>query len=193
MENKVLWIFQNFKETVDLLPEKKQALVWKMIVNFAFDGEKAIENDLKICNSAQKMAFLSIKNLIKLRKKAGSQNGISNNISGLAKQEEPNIGLNIGGNIGLNLLNNNNNNKINNNKYKFIGDVIKLNEKDYNSWKEKYPLLDLDFELKKRDIWLANCDSPPKNWFISTAQYLLTENDKKQKEKDKRLKKWEDF
>lgn len=77
--------------------------------------------------------------------------------------------------------------------YKFIGDVIKLNEKDYNSWKEKYPLLDLDFELKKRDIWLANCDSPPKNWFISTAQYLLAENDKKQKEKDKRLKKWEDF
>ena len=80
-----------------------------------------------------------------------------------------------------------------NRNYKFNGDVIKLNEKDYNSWKEKYPLLDLDFELKKRDIWLANCDNPPKNWFISTAQYLLGENDKKQKERAKRLKKWENF
>lgn len=117
------------------------------------------------------------------RRKNGKQGGRPKKPLGLPS-EKP---------LGLPSENLSENENENENEYAFKGEVIKLNQKDYNSWKNKYPLLDLDFELKKRDIWLANCDSPPKNWFISTSQFLLTENDKKQKEKDKRLKRWENF
>lgn len=166
-QNNILWIFQNFKETIDLLPDSKQGLVWKMVVNYGFCGEESIKNDLKKCNSNQKIAFLSIKNLIKLRKKAGSQNGISNNISGLAKDKQPNIAPNI----DLNLLKENNNNIIinkkennikenKNNKYGELGNV-KLTEEQYKILSDKYTNLDLAIE--KLDTWLGTSGSKNKN------------------------------
>lgn len=70
-------------------------------------------------------------------------------------------------------------------KYAFEGKVIKLNQADYDSWKEQFNLLDLDYELKRRDIWLASeKESVQKKWFVSTQQRLLTlqkeEKDKKE-------------
>lgn len=70
-------------------------------------------------------------------------------------------------------------------KYAFEGKVIKLNQADYDSWKEQFNLLDLDYELKRRDIWLASeKESVQKKWFMSTQQRLLTlqkeEKDKKE-------------
>lgn len=170
-QNNILWIFQNFKETIDLLPDSKQGLVWKMVVNYGFGGEESIKNDLKKCNSNQKIAFLSIKNLIKLRKKAGSQNGISNNISGLAKDKQPNIAPNITPNIDLNLLKENNNNIIinkkennikenKNNNYGELGNV-KLTEEQYKTLSDKYTNLDLAIE--KLDTWLGTSGSKNKN------------------------------
>ncbi len=84
---------------------------------------------------------------------------------------------------GKQSLTNNIYNNINNNIYKYSGTVIKLNEKDYNNWQERFDLLDLKYELDKRDIWLAS-QTNNKNWFISTQQYLLTVQRKKEKEKE---------
>lgn len=98
-KNKLLPIFYNYKETADALPKKHRGEFWELVINYAFDGENAIKDDLEHCNKYVKIAFLSIKNLLKLNKKAGSQNGKSNNPSGLSKIEEPNIGANIGANI----------------------------------------------------------------------------------------------
>ncbi len=67
-------------------------------------------------------------------------------------------------------------------EYAFEGDVIKLNQKDYDAWQKKYDLLDLAFELEKRDIWLSGQEKVG-NWFISTKQYLLTLQKKKADEK----------
>lgn len=67
-------------------------------------------------------------------------------------------------------------------EYAFEGDVIKLNQKDYDAWQKKYDLLDLPFELEKRDIWLSGQEKVG-NWFISTKQYLLTMQKKKADEK----------
>ena len=98
-KNKVLSIFYNYKETADALPKKYRGQFWELVINYAFDGENAVKNELEVCNKYVKIAFFSIKNLLKLNKKAGSQNGKSNNPSGLSKTTEPNIGANTGANI----------------------------------------------------------------------------------------------
>ena len=76
---------------------------------------------------------------------------------------------------------NKNNNKIKENKYIFNGITIKLNENDYNGWKEKYNLVDLDYELEQIDCWFQeekNSDRK-KDWFWIVQKSLA----KKQKEK----------
>ena len=75
-------------------------------------------------------------------------------------------------------------------EYAFKGKVIKLNQKDYNEWKERFNLLDFDYELEKRDIWLSGQENT-KNWFLSTKQYFLgLQREKvKAKEAEERLMK----
>lgn len=65
-------------------------------------------------------------------------------------------------------------NKIKENKYIFNGYTIKLNEKDYNSWKEEYNLLDLDYELKQIDNYLQMEENKPKqkSWFFFAKSWL---------------------
>ena len=77
-------------------------------------------------------------------------------------------------------------------EYVFEGEVIKLNEKDYDSWKEKFNLLDFDYELEKRDIWLSGQENT-KNWFISTKQYFLglqREKEKAREEEARLMSNW---
>ena len=73
-------------------------------------------------------------------------------------------------------------------EYAYKGDVLKLNQKDYDSWKERFNLLDFDYELEKRDIWLSGQENT-KNWFLSTKQYFLglQREKEKAKEEEKRL------
>lgn len=71
-------------------------------------------------------------------------------------------------------------------EYAFEGEVIKLNQKDYDSWKERFNLLDFDYELEKRDIWLKEQQNT-KNWFISTAQYFLKLQNEKEKAREKEI------
>lgn len=185
--NKALWIFPNIKESVDMLPESLRGKAWEMIINYAF-GDENVEQNCK--NLKVLLAFRVVKPLLRLRGIAGSQNGKSNNPSGLAKNNEPNIAPNIGANITPNSLNNNNRNNLTETKkdYAYNGEVIKLNQKDYNEWKEKFNLLDFDYELEKRDIWLSAQENT-KSWFISTKQYFLGLQREKEKarEEERRL------
>ena len=59
-------------------------------------------------------------------------------------------------------------------KYAFEGNVVRLNHKDYESWKNLYPNIDLDYELQKLDIEF--CHHKPKNWFITVSQKLSYQN-----------------
>ena len=186
-QNKALWIFPNIKESVDMLPQKLRGQAWEMIINYSF-GDENVEQNCK--NLKVLLAFRVVKPLLRLRGIAGSQNGKSNNPSGLAKNSEPNITPNIGANITPNSLNNKNRNNLTETKndYAYNGEVIKLNQKDYNEWKEKFNLLDFDYELEKRDIWLSGQENT-KSWFISTKQYLLGLQREKEKarEEERRL------
>ena len=95
MSGKALWIFENMKEVVDTLPDKWRGSCWKMIIEYAF-GDDLVEQKCKKMQVAR--TFKAIKPLIRLRGIAGSQNGKSNNPTGLPKNTEPNIGANIGAN-----------------------------------------------------------------------------------------------
>ncbi|MBQ3311733.1 hypothetical protein IJG72_06610, partial [bacterium] len=77
-------------------------------------------------------------------------------------------------------------------EYAFKGKVIKLNQKDYNEWKERFNLLDFDYELEKRDIWLSGQENT-KNWFLSTKQYFLglqREKEKAKEAEERLMKNW---
>ena len=62
-------------------------------------------------------------------------------------------------------------------KYKYKGNVIKLNEKDFNDWEKKFPDLDLKYNLEKIDIWLSEkIKEKPEykaKWFFMVQQMLL--------------------
>ena len=94
-KNKALWIFENMKEVVDTLPDRWRGMCWKMIIEYAF-GDDLVEQKCKKMQVTR--TFKAIKPLIRLRGIAGSQNGKSNNPTGLPKNQEPNIGANIGAN-----------------------------------------------------------------------------------------------
>ena len=68
-------------------------------------------------------------------------------------------------------------------EYAFEGKVIKLNQKDYNEWKERFNLLDFDYELEQKDIWFSG-QQDTKNWFIRTKQHFLSLQREKEKAKE---------
>ena len=175
-KNRYLAIFYNYKETADELPKKYRGQFWELVLGYAFDGEESIKNDLEHCNKYVKIAFFSIKNLLKLNKKAGSQNGKSNNPSGLSKEGEPNLGANIGANLGPipyikeNKIKEDKINNIQEGKYKFNGKVIKLNEKDYNTWRDEFTMIDIQKELTSLDDWYF--ENGVKDWFFRCKNEL---------------------
>ena len=67
------------------------------------------------------------------------------------------------------------------NKYMFKRNTIRLNERDYTRWKEKYNLVDLDYELEQMDCWFQEAKNVDrqKDWFWIVQKSLA----KKQKEK----------
>lgn len=95
------------------------------------------------------------------------------------------VNNNINNNININ------NNNIINNKYIYSGDIIKLNQKDFEKWKNKFSNINLLVELDKRDIWLSESKKNGKNidnWFLSTMQYFAKLN--REKEPVNRFESW---
>lgn len=73
-------------------------------------------------------------------------------------------------------------------EYAFEGEVIKLNEKDWQTWLKAYPDLNLYTELLLRDQWLAEqADAEKSKWFISTAMYLRNQNILRKKQQNQEL------
>lgn len=68
-------------------------------------------------------------------------------------------------------------NKIKEKEYRYKGNIIKLNEKDYEEWEMKYPDLDLKYNLDKIDLWFAEkIKEKPEykaRWFFMAQQMLL--------------------
>lgn len=64
--------------------------------------------------------------------------------------------------------------------YAFEGRIIKLTQKDYQTFAELFPLLDLNSELKRFDLAFAH--EGTKNWFMQLQAKLKYQNDKKAKE-----------
>jgi hypothetical protein len=100
-ENKALWIFKNFKETIDVMPKKYRGRAWEILINYAFGEVEDISKE----NSYIQMAVKSLLPLIKLRGKGGSKSGVSNNPSGKSKpnissDNKANVGVNVGVNVG---------------------------------------------------------------------------------------------
>ena len=57
--------------------------------------------------------------------------------------------------------------------YKWKGAVIKLNDKDFATWLNKYSRINLRRELESRDDWLATQpDRIQKNWYMSTVKWF---------------------
>jgi hypothetical protein len=181
MNNKALWIFQNIKESVDILPPRLRGQAWEMIINYGF-GDENVEQNCK--NLKVLLTFRVVKPLLRLRGIAGSQNGKSNNPSGLAKNKEPNIGVNIDTNITpIPLITKTVTETITENKeekYRFEGKVIKLNYKDYYSFTNEYPHIDLDRELEGLDRYYS--DNNITDWWLRCKNRLRTKEAKAKEE-----------
>lgn len=93
---KALWIFENFRETVNVIPQKYRGRAWEILIEYGFNNEI----DLSKENNYVKLAVKSLLPLMKLRNIGGSQNGKSNNPTG---KNKANVGANIGVNIGTNV------------------------------------------------------------------------------------------
>ena len=80
-----------------------------------------------------------------------------------------------------------------NGPYRWQGQIIRLNEADYDTWAKAYSHLDLDTELQARDDYLrTRPDAERKKWFCSTSSVLRKRNAeaKEQQEDTKRQRGW---
>lgn len=64
--------------------------------------------------------------------------------------------------------------------YHWQGEVIKLNEKDYNKLERAFPKLDLEMELLVVDAIFSN--ERPQNWYMAMWYKLRHQQDKANKE-----------
>lgn len=57
--------------------------------------------------------------------------------------------------------------------YRWEGEVIKLNDKDFTTWLNKYSKINVRRVLEDRDDWLATQpDRIKKGWYLSTIRWL---------------------
>ncbi|WP_240343573.1 hypothetical protein [Erwinia persicina] len=59
-------------------------------------------------------------------------------------------------------------------RYAFEGNIVRLNHKDYESWKKLFPNIDLQSELQRLDIEFTH--EKPKNWFNTASAKLNYQN-----------------
>lgn len=95
-QNKALWIFPNFKESIDTIPQKYRGRAWEVLIEYGFSGKIDLDKE----NKYVQIVVKSLLPLMKLRGIGGSVGGISNNPTGKKKAS---IGANVGANIGANV------------------------------------------------------------------------------------------
>lgn len=130
-KNVALWIFPNFRETINSLPAKYRGRAWEVLI------EKAYGNSIELQKEKifVQCAVNSLLPLVKLRNTGGSKNGESNNPSGrrgtveeqrttlaptlapTLDKKETNVGATVAPTLLYNNNNNNNSNINNNSKY----------------------------------------------------------------------------
>lgn len=124
-KNVALWIFPNFRETINSLPAKYRGRAWEVLIEKAYGNSIELQKEKIFVQCAVK----SLLPLVKLRNTGGSKNGESNNPSGrrgtveeqrttLAPTLAPTLDkkeTNVGATVAPTLLYNNNIN--NNSKY----------------------------------------------------------------------------
>lgn len=59
-------------------------------------------------------------------------------------------------------------------RYAFEGNIVRLNHKDYESWKQLFPNIDLQSELTRLDLEFTH--EKPKNWFNTASAKLNYQN-----------------
>lgn len=63
------------------------------------------------------------------------------------------------------------------NKYRFAGEVVRLNARDYDRWRKAYSAIpDFDAELQRIDDQFRA--KPPENWFIAASAMLAAKHQK---------------
>lgn len=191
-QNKALWIFPNFLETINELPDKQRADVWRAICEYGL----GYEIDIKKFKTSQKMAIKMLIPLLKLRNTGGSvregevRNKTGNNqFNKLSDCNNDNVEDNPYPNPEDNSKDNPKDNPEDNSLitrtrtrtgtrtgkgYAFGGEIIKLNERDFNSWRERFNKFDLVAELESLDRWCMK--NKPKNWFITVERILDKKN-----------------
>ena len=180
--NVALWIFPNFRETINSIPAKYRGRAWEVLI------EKAYGNSIELQKEKifVQCAVNSLLPLIKLRNTGGSKNGESNNPSGRRKvQEEQRTTLaptvaptltktlapTVAPTVAPTLLyNNNNNNNINNTTTKSLfSDVV---EKPAKKEKAKNPLQIFSNEVIKNFEPDVKTDSQIGVWFRRNCRNL---------------------
>lgn len=74
--------------------------------------------------------------------------------------------------------------------YAFVGKVVKLNQSDFDLWKQSFPLVELLPYLVARDAFLVELpddDNRRRKWMVSTASDLRNKNAKARTERAAKL------
>jgi len=181
-ENKALWIFPNFLEAINELPDRQRADVWRAICEYGLGQEISIEKLKPLQKSVIKMLIP----LLKLRNTGGSLkkgdvinpqgknqfNRVSN--CKIKKQEDnplDNPSDNPSDNPLYNKNRNKNRNKKENNLSSFgeLGFVL-LFQEQYDKLAEQYTEAKLKFAIEKLDTWLGK--NPKKQAKMSYIAYF---------------------
>ena len=180
MQNKFAF-FANFAETIRCLPKDKQADAYKAICEFGIYGTLPDDVLLKsLCLMAQNSIYKNV---------GGAPEGNKN-----AQKKQPKTTQNNLETTSKQPMFQETRNKKQETEteaeteskdsgkppYAFSGSVIRLNQKDFDEWKEMFPDLNLRAELMIRDKFLEKqSEEERKKWFVSTSQYFIKQNERR--------------
>lgn len=183
--------FENFKTTADKLPDDLRLKFYDALTDYVFNEVEPDDAIISALINAIKPS------LDKEEKRGGNHNPTGQNQYNKDKQDKTEVKVGQSGQSFLETETRNGNKKQEDNippsedksssvgifsadapkKYAFEGKVIRLNQKDFDSWQRAYPDLNLYAECLQRDAYLAK--QPPdeqKNWFVSTGAYFIKQN-----------------
>lgn len=196
--------FSNFAETIKQLPEEKQADAYKAICEYGIYGilpddvllksicliaqnsifkneggaPKGNQNAKKVKNDDEEKQLKQPQNNLKTTPKQPTFHETRNKKQETETESETEtetedilISFDKSSEIKID-------SSPNQKKYAFNGKIIKLNQKDFDNWQKAYPDLNLYGECLLRDDWLSKQPQESvKDWFVSTSQYFLKQNE----------------
>ena len=180
--------------------KKRQEFLEKCFI-FGFENRE-IES-----SSDVNLAFFGVKPSLFLRNSGGGANNLNGKNQHNSLKNAENFGqseVNQWSELGQPFLNNKKEKeKKQKNKEESLKDkniypitfsIIKLNEKDFNLWKETYPYLNIRAECMMRNNWLeTQPEEVKKKWFVTTAKYFIKQNEIRKKQQDEENKQSSDF